>query len=40
VVQQYAREVRKEAIYIDVPPVLDNFINNFEMAIGFKFIKN
>ncbi|GBC10470.1 hypothetical protein RclHR1_09650012 [Rhizophagus clarus] len=36
VVRQCARDVRKGVIYVDVPPILDNFVNNLAKAIGFK----
>ncbi|CAG8633024.1 4986_t:CDS:2, partial [Paraglomus brasilianum] len=36
VVRQCARDVGKGVIYVDVPPVLDNFVNNLADAIGFK----
>jgi AAA+ ATPase superfamily predicted ATPase len=36
VIRQCAKNIGKEVIYVDVPPVLDNFINNFAKAIGFK----
>jgi len=36
VVRLCARDVGKGVIYVDVPPVLDNFINNLADAIGFK----
>ncbi|RIB14117.1 P-loop containing nucleoside triphosphate hydrolase protein [Gigaspora rosea] len=37
VVRQCAREVGKGVIYVDVPPVLDNFIDNLAKAIGYSF---
>ncbi|RIA98243.1 P-loop containing nucleoside triphosphate hydrolase protein [Glomus cerebriforme] len=37
VVQQCARDVGKGVIYVDVPPVLDNFIDNLAKAIGYSF---
>ncbi|CAI2186984.1 17541_t:CDS:2, partial [Funneliformis geosporum] len=37
VVRQCARDVGKGVIYVDVPPVLDNFIDNLAKAIGYSF---
>jgi ABC-type polar amino acid transport system ATPase subunit len=37
VVRQCARNVGKGVIYVDVPPVLDNFIDNLANAIGYSF---
>src|SRR5688572_22146408 len=36
VVRQCARDVGKGVIYIDVPPVLDELVDNLAKAIGFK----
>ncbi|CAG8650389.1 9555_t:CDS:2, partial [Dentiscutata heterogama] len=37
VVRQCARDVGKGVIYVDVPPVLDNFIDKLAKAIGYSF---
>ncbi|RHZ82895.1 hypothetical protein Glove_103g267 [Diversispora epigaea] len=37
VVRQSAKDVRKGVIYIDVPPVLDRFIDKLAQAIGYSF---
>ncbi|KAF0451241.1 P-loop containing nucleoside triphosphate hydrolase protein [Gigaspora margarita] len=37
VIQQCARDVGKEVIYVDISPILDNFIDNFAKAIGYSF---
>ena len=37
VVRQCAREVGKGVIYVDVPPVLDEFVDNLAKAIGYSF---
>ncbi|CAG8577861.1 3189_t:CDS:2, partial [Funneliformis caledonium] len=37
VVRQCARDVGKGVIYVDVPPVLDNFVDNLAKAIGYSF---
>ncbi|CAG8683023.1 4102_t:CDS:2, partial [Racocetra fulgida] len=37
VVRQCARDVGKGVIYVDVPPILDNFIDNLANAIGYSF---
>ncbi|GES81314.1 hypothetical protein GLOIN_2v1843403 [Rhizophagus clarus] len=36
VIWQCARNIRKEVIYIDVSPILDNFVNNLSKFIRFK----
>lgn len=37
VVRQCAKNVGKGVIYVDVPPVLDKFVDNLANAIGYEF---
>ncbi|CAG8796315.1 12822_t:CDS:2, partial [Dentiscutata erythropus] len=39
VIRQCARDVGKEVIYVDVPPVLNRFISNLANAIGYSFME-